>query len=509
MKAINSTTPQTVKLKEREIASDAVNLIRKRAMNFWEKEGNVMALELFKNASRKVPAYKEFLKKNNIDVEKINSWSDFKKLPIINKKNYLKQYPFEKLCWNGNLKKPLVFTSTSGSTGEPFYFCRSEELDWQYSIMHELFLKNISSGKAIPTLVIVCFGMGVWIGGLITYQSFQLLGQRGYPLSIITPGINKEEIYKSLTNLAPHFKQTILVGYPPFIKDIVDEATQRNINVKELNIKLMFAAEAFTEKFRDYLSGKLGIKNPSMETMNIYGSADIGAMAFESPISILIRRIAVKNPELYADLFSNASKMPTLAQYIPDFITFESVNGEILLTGDSSIPLIRYSIGDHGGVFTYNEMIRKMEAHGINLEEEIEKAGIVNYKLPFVYVYERLDQSTTLYGLQIYPETIKEVLLEDSFNEILTGKFTLITKYNSNQDQYLEINLELQKDKVVTPVFETSLLKSIVDNLLLRNSEYKELYKFIGERAIPKLVFWHSESPNYFKPGIKQRWVEK
>jgi len=34
------------------------------------------------------------------------------------KKDYLRQYPLEKLCWDGSLKKSLVFTATSGSTGE-------------------------------------------------------------------------------------------------------------------------------------------------------------------------------------------------------------------------------------------------------------------------------------------------------------------------------------------------------------------------------------------------------
>jgi phenylacetate-CoA ligase len=78
--------------------------------------------------------------------------------------------------------------------------------------------------------------MGVWIGGTITFQAFEMAGRSGYPMSIITPGINKEETFKALKKLAPYFKQIILAGYPPLIKDIIDEAPGRGIRLKNLNI---------------------------------------------------------------------------------------------------------------------------------------------------------------------------------------------------------------------------------------------------------------------------------
>jgi phenylacetate-CoA ligase len=59
--------------------------------------------------------------------------------------------------------------------------------------------------------VIVGFGMGVWIGGLITYKAFEIAAKRlGHPVSIITPGINKQEIFHALRELAPQFKETII-----------------------------------------------------------------------------------------------------------------------------------------------------------------------------------------------------------------------------------------------------------------------------------------------------------
>lgn len=485
--------------------------IHKRNGVYWSKLREENTLDLFHKAAEQVPAYKDFLKKHKIDPSSIKTLKDLERVPITNKSNYLRQYPFEKLCWDGSLKKPLVFTSTSGSTGEPFYFCRSDEIDWQSSIVHELFFKNGSYGEDTSTLVIVCFGMGVWIGGIITYQAFEIVGKRGYPVSIITPGINKAEIFKTLKKLAPNFDQVIIAGYAPFVKDILDEAPRHDIKLKDLNIRLMFAAEAFTENFREYLAEKVSAPNMLVDTMNIYGSADIGTMAFETPLSILIRRLAVKRPKLFRDIFSPISKTPTLAQYNPAFINFEAPKGEILLSGNNSLPLVRYSIGDHGGVYSFAQMMDLLARHGISIYREAKKEGISAhlYQLPFVYVYERSDMSTTIYGLQVYPETIREVLLEKPFPKYLTGKLTLATQFDNKQNQYLEINLELQKDKKISGVAERQLSSQILKNLIEKNSEFRELHKFLGVRAIPRLVFWPNEHAQYFKPGIKQRWVKK
>ena len=237
-----------------------------------------------------MPAYKDFLKKHKISSNKIKTYDNFKKLPVIDKKNYLRVYSLDKLIWGGNLRKNMVFTSTSGSTGAPVYFPRQEKLDWQNSVFIEQFLSNSSYGYKNPTLVIIGFGMGVWIGGLITYKAFEIAGKNGrFPLSIITPGINKNEIFNALKNLSPYYSQTILVGYPPFVKDIIDETGAQKINLKKLNIRILTAAEAYSEKFREYISEKAGVKNLLTDTANIYGTADIGAMAWETPMSILIQ----------------------------------------------------------------------------------------------------------------------------------------------------------------------------------------------------------------------------
>ncbi len=414
------------------------------------------------------------------------------------------------LCLDGSLKRPLVFTATSGSTGEPFYFPRWSQLDWEAAVAHLLFLKQNFQKSKGPILVIDCFGMGIWIGGLITYKAFEILSRWGnYPISILTPGINKIEIFNALRRLGPSFEQVILAGYPPFLKDVVDEAIDQGIDLKKLNLRFLFAAEPFTEKFRDYVTKKAHVKSPYLDTLNIYGTADIGAMAYETPVSILVRRQALQSTKVFQEIFSHIKKTPTLAQYNPLFITFEALDGDILLTGNNAIPLVRYSVGDHGGVFSFSELADQLKNFNIDVERKAHQARIPIYELPFVYVYERNDFSTTLYGLQIYPETIREALLDHAVSRFFTGKFTILTKFNRRQNQYLEINLELRKKKEVSMKTQRLILKKIVSHLRANNSEYRELSSFLGERAEPHLVFWPAEHSLYFKPGVKQTWVQK
>lgn len=475
----------------------------------WSRREKNYLLSLFKHMALDVPAYRNFLRTNGTRRDAVRSAENLSSIPVTTKKDYLKKNTFPDLFWHGSLRSPHVLTATSGSTGKPTYFARSHTVDEQSSLIHELIFRTSSLKKNESTLVIICFGMGVWIGGLITYQAFELMGRRGYPISILTPGINKTEILKALTDLAPQYKQIILAGYPPFLKDVIDEAVAQGIPFNKHHVKLLFAAEAFTENFRDHVTEMVGIKNPLTDAINIYGSADIGTMAFETPISILARRLALKDKKLFADIFGGTTKTPTLAQYVPEFVSFEAPNGEILLSGDSALPLFRYSIGDHGGVYTFRELIDRFKTHGIDLLKEAQAAGIRKhvYELPFVYVFERIDLATTLYGLQVYPETIKEVLLHKRFVNYLTGKLTLATKYDDNHDQYLEINLEQKPKKEVGKVLAAELLAEIIKDLREKNSEFRELSDFLGKRAEPKLVFWPYEDPLYFKPGIKQPWV--
>ena len=470
------------------------------------------SLELFHKAAKELPAYQKLLEENDINSDLIQGVDALLELPVTSKSNYLNANKIEDLIWKTDHNSALLLCATSGSTGEPYYFPRNDKLSWQYSLLLEDYIKNSSYGMG-RTLVLIGFGMGVWIGGIITLRAFEIVGERlGVPLAILPTGYNKNEIFKALRKLAPNYEQTIIVGYPPFVKELVDEAPGEEIDLTVLHIRFLFAAEAFSETFRNYVCQKAGIHDPVLDTMNIYGSADIGAMANETPLSILIRRLALEHPQLYYDIFGQTEKTPTLAQYNPEFIEFEAIKNDILLSADGALPLIRYAIGDHGGVLEYDIINKLMHDNDVNLETEIEHAGLghaINRDLPFVYVYERADLSVTLQGLIIYPEFIKEGLLEPNMTTEFTERFTMATTNDIYHNQSLTINLELQKGIEATDKLKERAVKVIEASLIERSSEFAEVAKTRDVDKLLKVILWPNGHPRYFAPGTKQNWVEK
>ena len=182
------------------VHNDAKKLIEKYKTSTeqeWLAQGKVMARSLFDAMSARVPAYAEHLEKHSIIAE-----TDDETLVLaapIDKDNYLRTYKRSDLCWDGQFKgKSWVISATSGSSGVPYYFPRQSEQDAYYSITAEAYLRENFRIHEQTTLYINAFPMGVWIGGVFTYEAIKQVAEKGYALSIITPGINKLEVIKAV-----------------------------------------------------------------------------------------------------------------------------------------------------------------------------------------------------------------------------------------------------------------------------------------------------------------------
>jgi phenylacetate-CoA ligase len=479
----------------------------------WLERGEAMALKLFHDMSQRVPAYRSFLKEEKVDSGKIKTIQDFKHVPPIDKDNYLRRYSRSDLCWDGELtKQHWVFSTTSGSTGQPYYFPRQSLQDQQYALTAELYLRTNFEIHKKSTLYIVAFPMGAWIGGLFTYEALKIIAERGnYRLSIITPGINKAEVIKAVQNLGQDFDQIIIGSYAPFLKDIIDDGIRVGLNWADYKLGFIFSAEGFSEVFRDYVIRKTGLQNVYKDTLNHYGTVDLGTMSHETPLAVLLRRLALEQPAVYQNLFTEAAKLPTLTQYLPELFYFEDEGGNLLCSANSGLPLVRYDLKDKGGVVYLDELKQKLSLHGINLDDECHRAGITDtlWNLPLVYVYERSDFSVSFYAFQVYPETIRKALLASSVEHQVTGKFTMLVDFDTSGRQFLEINVELSAGTLETEQLNQHLTELVVGMLLQENSEYRATHELYGAEVYPRIVFWPYEDANYFRPGTKQKWVKK
>ena len=448
--------------------------------DFWLKNGERMALGLFKAASSRVPAYKDFLKKNKINPLKIKTIRDFKQLPVISKETYLKKYPLEQLCWDGKLEKNTLLSVSSGSSGKPFFWPRGNNLELETSISHELILRDIFDADRLPTLFVNTFSMGIYIAGIITLNSVLRVAQKSYPITVIPPGINMDEILRIIREMSPKFHQTIISGYPPFVKDMIEKGEADGIDWKKIKIKFLFATEGFSESWRDYILEKIGAKDALTTSCNIYGSADAGILGHETPSCIKIRR--------KGDRFLDH----TLVQYNPLLKYYEAVGGELIFSAYGGIPLVRYNIGDRGEIYDCREINRNSSG----------------WKLPFMKVFGKSGQATSLYGVNIYPEHVKAALAgNNALSEFITGKFVLERKYKQNQDQYLAVNVELKENIKKPANLENDIQKEIMSSLSKYNLEYSRLYQAIQEKANPAIILWPHNHHQYFNSSaVKHRW---
>jgi phenylacetate-CoA ligase len=486
--------------------------LKTKPESYWQKRGERMALKLFHDMSRGVPAYKDFLKVNGVNPATIKTIDDFKQVPTIDKDNYLRHYPRQDLCWNGEFSsKQWVVSTTSGSTGEPFYFPRTGLQDDIYALTAELYLRENFQIHKKSTLYIDAFAMGAWIGGLFTYEAIHKVAQKGYALSIITPGINKNEVISSVRQLGGDFDQVIIGCYPPIMRDIIDYGIEEGINWQDYSLGIIFSAEGFGEEFRDYIHRHAKLANIHTSTLNHYGTVDLGTMSHETALSILIRRQAVQEKQLFDSIFGDISKQPTLTQYLPELFYFEADADRVICSSYSGLPLVRYDLKDNGGVLSLESIRNSYVVNKLNLDNEAAYADIKDkhWNLPFVYIYERSDFSVTFTGAQIYPEEIRRALLNPALHEFVTGKFTMIAGYDEKAQNFLELHIEMRKKVDSSAELSAKIQKIVIDHLLKENSEYRVLYGDYKEKLHPRINLWEHEHKLHFEGKGKQKWLKE
>lgn len=479
--------------------------------NQWVESGRRRAFRLFQDMARNVPAYSDFLKKHGIKPASLKSFSNLKYVPSVDKDNYLRIYSKKDLCWRGSFGKGAwVIATTSGSTGQPYYFPRQTSQDWQYAVVAEQYLLSNFAIDKQSTLYVVGFPMGAWIGGVFTYEAIMSVAAKGYDLSVITPGIHKTEIVNAIKQLAGSFDQIIIGAYAPFLKDILEDGVHEGIDWKKLNVKFIFSAEAFSENFRDYLVQKVGLQDVYRDTLNHYGTVDLGTMAHETPLSILIRRRLIDQDSL-GKLFPEKYKQPTLCQYNPDLFFFEQKENTLFCSAYSGLPLFRYDLKDYGGVISYKKMDNKLKKLGIDMEAELAAAGLKDtlWRLPFVYVYERNDFSVSYYAFNVYPDPVRKALHSDELRPFLTGKFTMESIYDKRGRQSLLIHAERLRNAQDSQTLNATAVEQVHNMLMKESAEYPELFRLYGEKAKPVIRTYPYEHDPYFKPGTKQKWVVK
>ena len=462
-------------------------------------------MALFHRCVAEVPAYRKFLEAQNVNPTNITTYRTFCALPLMDKASYIYAYPLAERCLGGNLKSSDRVAVSSGSTGQPTFWPRSIADELDVAVRFEQVFKDSFHAHERTTLTVVCFALGNWVGGLYTTSCCWHLTSKGYPLMVATPGNNKAEIFRVIQALAPHFEQTVLLGYPPFVKDVIDSGIAEGIDWATYKPKLVFAGEVFSEEWRSLVLKRIGSTSPCYDSASLYGTADGGVLGNETPLSIAIRRWFSVHPEAARNLFGE-SRLPTLVQYDPASRFFELHDNTLVVSGENSVPLLRYHIADKGGLVSFEDMWAFLNNHGVHSLAEL---GLDNSSqtrsLPFVFVFGRADFTVSYYGANIYPENVTVGLEQPEFTSWISGKFVLETRETDNSDKYLHIAVELLPAIQATIKLSEKIAESVKTQLLRLNSEFANYTP--AERQLPQITLYSFADSDYFPVGVKHRYT--
>ena len=416
-----------------------------RILNFSEK--NLM--KAFKKAYRRIPAYNNLIKNLGIDVNTVSSVPDFKNLvPVIDKSTVFDKEPIHNWLLDGSADGIQAAMSSSGFSGN---FSFGVDFSSDYNEIADAidtsldYLFDISNK---PTLFISCIGMGVKIFSSAT---------------LVETSVRSDMALASIKKMGSYYEQILVLGDPYFIKKLVEEGNQQNIDWPKYNSSFIFGEDWFPEQFRKYIEHCTGIESAPENHRKVIATMGITELDLnlfqETSYTIAIRKACEQNEALKHDLFGEKCKLtPEIFHYFPNRFYLETIanslgNNELvfsLLSKTNHMPLIRYNSNDCGDIFTYNTIIEILDNHGLShLHPDL--------KLPLVAVHGRADQYVLHEGDSIYPNEVKAVLFEDfTLAPQITGQFRLTTK-----DNKAGVEIQLNKDIAST----ANLVNKVKENL--------------------------------------------
>lgn len=461
--------------------------------SFHEKAGRTYAGQAVEAAVTRTRAYPAYLREHGIEPADALRPEAFGDLPTTSKKDYVSRYGLDELCLDSKLTTGYTIEKSSGYSGGVHYWFRTPEEDALFPSYMEFAFRQFYRIDRLSTLVIIGLAMGTWTSGEKMGQALREVAATGkYPLTVTTPGINAEEILETVRDISPFFDQTVIVGYPPFMKAVIDEGLARGIDWPKLNVRLGLGGEGYSERWRAHVAAKLGI-DTSRDLLAVsggYGAADLGmSVGREYPLTVLVRQLAGADADLSRDLFGGP-EVPNLFQYSPSNCFVEEICGELVFTVKSGIPLVRYRIGDRGGVKSFEHVMSVLGDHGYDALSRLVELGYDRgdlWRLPFFHCSGRTDGAIMIGGLNVYPENVGVVLERIDDPEMVGFKVAAAPGEDEHSRRLLVLleHRDAGLKKGPAEAVASRYVRLISDGLADVNKEYRRLREAAPDMTEP------------------------
>jgi phenylacetate-CoA ligase len=368
------------------------------------------AVTAARQAMRDVPAYRELTGGTAATAaRRPEEW--LAALPVTTKRSYIDRFPLAARCAGGAIPRSgCELDESAGSSGAPYTWIRSqpELADVHRSLA--LLARHLLPVDDRPFVVLNAFSMGAWATGTNVAVALRSLGT----VKSCGPDVDKLLGTIALLGDGPAY---IVCGYPPFLRTLLDAATERGVDLSRLTLYGFVGGEGMTEASRARL------ERTFVRVWSAYGASDLDiGVAAETPVSVWLRRQAAASPELALALFGRTDRLPMVFQYDPCDYFVETVSGELVVTVIRPMlsPRIRYNVGDEGGTVAFSAAMTACRALGLDPPA----AEARPFRLPFLFVHGRSDQTISYMGANLYPEDVAAGIADSRSADVL-GAFCM------------------------------------------------------------------------------------
>ncbi len=327
-----------------------------------ERLQNVVKLEY-----DRVPLYRERMDKKGIKPEDIRTVDDLKYLPFTEKTDLRDTFPFGLFAAD---KKDIVrIQGSSGTTGKPIVSGYTQN---DIDVWTEMMARTLTAGNADQDSIIqVCYGYGLFTGGLGAHQGASKIGAMTVPMS---SGNTARQLM-----MMQELGTTHLCCTPSYALYLGESIREMGIDRSKLNLKCgFFGAEPWTEEMRKQIEELLGV-----DALDIYGLTEIAGpgVSFEC---LEKNGMHVNEDHVIPEIIDPATEMP-----LPYGQKGELVFTTITKTG---MPMLRY------------------RTHDICILHD-EKCACGRTLVRMERLMGRTDDMLVIRGVNVFPSQIESVLV--------------------------------------------------------------------------------------------------
>jgi len=319
-----------------------------------------------RHAYDNVPHYRQAFDAAGVHPEDLRQLSDLSKFPFMTKKELRDNYPFG--LFAVPREKVVRIHASSGTTGKPTVVgYTANDIDTWATVV----ARSIRAAGGRPgDLVQVCYGYGLFTGGLGAHYGAEKLGCTVIPMS---GGQTEKQV-----QLIREFRPDIIMVTPSYMLNLIDEMARQGMDPADSSLQVgIFGAEPWTDAMRAEIEARAGI-----DAVDIYGLSEVMGPGVASECAE-----TKDGPTIWEDHFYPEIINPETGEVLPD-----GEFGELVFTSltKEALPIVRYRTRDLTRLLPGTaRTMRRMEK-----------------------ITGRSDDMLIIRGVNVFPTQIEELLLK-------------------------------------------------------------------------------------------------